>query len=120
MCVLIGVNQLGFGGLVPVLPLYASAFGVSATAIGLAVGIYGLARFATGVPTGYLSDRLGRRPTLALGGLVSAAANLWCALASSFPEFIVARFLRRRGRGTGADPGRSCSPTSPPARGAGG
>lgn len=99
MCVLVGVNQLGFGGIVPVLPLYAQSFGVSASAVGLTVAIYGLARFVIAAPSGYLSDRLGRSPTLAIGGLVSALGNLWCAAAASFPEFVVARFVAGAGAG---------------------
>jgi MFS family permease len=99
MCVLVGVNQLGFGAMVPSLALYAQSFGVPASAIGLAVGIYGLARFSTAVPAGQLSDRLGRRPTLAIGGLVSALGNLWCAVAAQYPEFIVARFIAGAGAG---------------------
>lgn len=99
MCVLVAVNQLGFGAMVPSLPLYAQSFGVAASAIGLAVAAYGLARFATAVPAGQLSDRLGRRPTLAIGGLISAAGNLWCAAASGYPEFIVARFVAGAGAG---------------------
>ena len=75
MCVLIAVNQLGFGGVVPALPLYAKSFGVSASAIGLAVAIYGLARFVVAMPSGQLCDRLGRRPTLAIGGVVSTLGN---------------------------------------------
>jgi len=99
MCVLVAVNQLGFGGVVPVLPLYAASFGVSASAIGMAVGIYGLARFFVAAPAGQISDRLGRRQALALGGLVTAAGNLWCAWASSYPEFIIARFVAGAGAG---------------------
>ncbi len=99
MCLLIGVNQLGFGAIVPVLPLYAQAFGVTASAVGLAVAIYGLARFLVAMPSGRLSDALGRRPTLALGGLLSAAGNFWCAWAADFPEFILARFLAGAGAG---------------------
>jgi len=99
MCVLVGVNQLGFGAMVPSLALYAQSFGVPAAAIGLAVGIYGLARFATAVPAGQLSDWMGRRPTLAIGGLVSALGNLWCAVAGQYPEFIVARFIAGAGAG---------------------
>src|SRR5436190_20461998 len=76
MCVLVAVNQLGFGAMVPSLPLYAQSFGVPASAIGMAVAAYGLARFSTALPAGQLSDWLGRRPTLALGGLVSALGNL--------------------------------------------
>ncbi|MEI7710972.1 MAG: MFS transporter [Rhodospirillales bacterium] len=99
MCVLAGINQLGFGGVVPALPLYAKSFGVSASAIGMAVGIYGLARFCGAIPAGWLSDGLGRRHALALGGVVTTAGNLWCALASTYPEFIFARFVAGAGAG---------------------
>lgn len=99
MCVLVGVNQLGFGSVVPALPLYAQSFGVSVSAIGLAVGVYGLARFAGSPPAGWLSDRFGRRQALALGGLITAAGNLWCACATSYPEFICARFVAGMGAG---------------------
>ena len=99
MCVLVGVNQLGFGAMVPSLALYAQSFGVPASAIGLAVGVYGLARFSTAVPAGQLSDCIGRRPTLAIGGLVSALGNFWCAAAGQCPEFIAARFIAGMGAG---------------------
>jgi MFS transporter, DHA1 family, multidrug resistance protein len=99
MCVLVAVNQLGFGAMVPSLPLYASSFGVSASAVGLAVAVYGFARFAVTMPGGQLSDRLGRRPMLAIGGLISAAGSFWCAEASSFVEFNVARIVAGAGAG---------------------
>lgn len=99
MCVLVAVNQLGFGSMIPSLPLYAQSFGVPASAIGLAVGVYGLARFFIALPTGYLADKLGRRPTIALGGLISSIGNLWCAVATSYPEFIIARFIAGAGAG---------------------
>jgi DHA1 family multidrug resistance protein-like MFS transporter len=99
MCVLVAVNQLGFGAMVPSLPLYASSFGVSATAVGFAVAVYGFARFAITIPGGQLSERLGRRPVLAIGGLVSAVGSFWCAEASSFVEFNVARLVAGAGAG---------------------
>lgn len=97
MCVLIAVNQLGFGSIVPVIALYARSFGVLQSAIGLAVGIYGLARFLVALPAGQLADRVGRRSVLALGGLVSAAGNLLCGYAPDFPTFVVARFVSGAG-----------------------
>lgn len=97
MCVLIAVNQLGFGSIVPVIALYARSFGVLQSAIGLAVGIYGLARFLVALPAGQLADRIGRRSVLALGGLVSAAGNLLCGYAPDFPTFVVARFVSGAG-----------------------
>ena len=99
MCVLIGVNQLGFGAVIPVLPLYAESFGVSQWAIGLTVAVYGLGRFAIAMPTGRLADWLGRRPALALGGLVSALGNFASALAGNYEELVAARLLAGIGAG---------------------
>ena len=99
MCVLVAVNQLGFGAMIPTLALYAQSFGVPASAIGLAVASYGLARFFSAMPTAHWADRLGRRPTLAVGGLISAAGNLWCAVATGYPEFLFARFVAGFGAG---------------------
>jgi multidrug resistance protein len=93
MCALIAVNQLGFGSIVPVIALYARSFGVLQSAVGLAIGIYGLARFVVALPVGQLADRIGRRSVLALGGLVTAAGNLLCAYAPDFATFVVARFV---------------------------
>jgi len=97
MCVLIAVNQLGFGAVVPVIALYARSFGVAQSAIGLAIAIYGLARFLIALPAGHLGDRLGRRTALAAGGLVTAAGNLLCAYAPSYGAFVGARFVAGAG-----------------------
>ena len=99
MCSLIAVNQLGFGSIIPVLPLYAQSFGVATSAIGMAVAVYGFARFLVAVPAGRLSDSFGRRPALALGGVISAAGSFWCAWATAYPEFIIARFVSGAGAG---------------------
>jgi MFS family permease len=97
MCVLIAVNQLGFGSIVPVTPLYAASFGVTASAIGLSIALYGLARFLFAVPSGRLADRVGRRGTLAIGGLVTVVGNLLCAVAPTYELFLGARFVAGAG-----------------------
>ena len=99
MCVLIAVNQLGFGAVIPVLPLYAQSFGVSQAAIGATVAVYGLSRVFLSLPTGWIANRLGRRAALLTGGLVSALGNLWCAAAGSYEELVLARFLAGAGAG---------------------
>ena len=96
-CVLIFVNQLGFGSIVPVVPLYAQAFGVSSVAIGLTIAIYGAARFLMNVPTAQIADRFGRRKALALGGAVTVSGNLICALVDSYWLFLGGRFVAGAG-----------------------
>ena len=97
MCVLIAVNQLGFGSVVPVAPLYAASFGVPPSAIGLTIALYGLARFLFAVPSGRLADRIGRRGTLAVGGVVTVAGNVLCAIAPEYVLFLGARFIAGAG-----------------------
>jgi MFS family permease len=97
MCVLIAVNQLGFGSIVPVLALYAQSFGVSQSLIGVAIAVYGLARFVVALPSGQLADRAGRRTALAAGGLLTAAGNLLCAYAPTFAALVGARFVAGAG-----------------------
>lgn len=99
MCLLIGVNQLGFGAVIPVLPLYAQSFGVSQAAIGATVAVYGVARLFTAMPAGRIADLMGRRSALLIGGLISAAGNLWCAAAGDFTELVIARFVAGAGAG---------------------
>ena len=99
MCVLIAVNQLGFGAVIPVLPLYAKSFDVSQTAIGATVAVYGVARVFLGLPTGKVADVLGRRAALAVGGGVTVLGNLWCAGAETYVELLMARLIAGAGAG---------------------
>jgi MFS family permease len=97
ICLLIAVNQLGFGAIVPVVALYAESFGVTTTAIGLTIAVYGLARFLVNVPAGRIADVRGRRWTLALGGGLTVAGNLLCAAAPGYAVFLLARFVAGAG-----------------------
>lgn len=97
MCVLISANQLGFGAIIPVTALYAEQFNVSNTAIGLSVAIYGLARLVANVPAGRIADLMGRRWTLALGGILTVIGSILCAVAPTYPLFLAARFIAGAG-----------------------
>src|SRR5665811_283279 len=97
MCLLISANQLGFGAIVPVVPLFAQQFGVSQSAIGFTIAVYGLSRFLVNVPAGRLAEARGRRATLALGGLITVVGTVLCALAPSYTLFLVARFIAGAG-----------------------
>ncbi|MBA3416131.1 MAG: MFS transporter, partial [Chloroflexia bacterium] len=97
VCLLIAVNQLGFGAIIPAIPLYAQSFGVSASAIGLALGVYGLARFVVNVPAGRFADRRGRKQLLIAGTIATIVGNALCALAPTYPLFLLGRFISGAG-----------------------
>jgi MFS family permease len=97
ICLLIFVNQLGFGSIVPVVPLYAESYGVDATAIGLTIAVYGLARFLIAIPGSRIADQYGRRWTLLLGGLLTVVGNMACAVAPDYWTFLLARFVAGAG-----------------------
>ena len=93
MCLLISANQLAFSANTPILAQYAESFGVSLTAIGFTFAIYGLARLMLNIPSGSCADLLGRKPTLAIGGFLSAISAVGCAMAPNYELFIAARFV---------------------------
>lgn len=97
MCVLITANQLGFGAIVPVVPLFAQQFGVSQSAIGLTIAVFGLARFLVNVPAARIADTHGRRNALAIGGLITVIGTALCAVAPNYPFFLMARFIAGAG-----------------------
>lgn len=97
VCLVILVNQLGFGIITPVTPLYARSFGVDEAAIGLVVAAYGLARFLFNAPTGQLADRYGRREIIFAGTLLTCLGNVLCGLAGSFGQLLLFRFIAGAG-----------------------
>ena len=97
MCLLITANQFGFGAIVPVVPLFAQQFGVSQSAIGLTIAVYGLSRFLVNVPAGRIADIHGRRNTLALGGLITVVGTILCAVAPTYTVFLIGRFVAGAG-----------------------
>lgn len=96
-CIVIFVNQLGFGSIVPVVPLYADEFGVSQFAIGLTIAVYGLARFGMNVPTSFIADRRGRNVALAMGGGITVVGNFICGLSDTYWMFLGGRFIAGAG-----------------------
>jgi MFS transporter, DHA1 family, multidrug resistance protein len=88
------LNMLGVGIVGPVLPLYASSFGVSAAMVGLLISAFGIARIPVNVPAGSLAERLGRKPLLVGGPLLIAASALLTGMAGSFGQMVVFRLLQ--------------------------
>jgi DHA1 family tetracycline resistance protein-like MFS transporter len=64
--VIVFVDLLGFGLILPLLPYYAETYGATAVVVGLLVASYAAAQLVGAPLLGRLSDRIGRRPVLIL------------------------------------------------------
>lgn len=87
------LDLLGVGILQPVAPYLVARFRNDAAAIGWIATAYALAQFVASPVLGAISDRTGRRRTLLIALLGSAAGYVLFALANSYPMMIVARIV---------------------------
>lgn len=90
---------LGIFLILPVFSVYAEKYPGSDLAMaGIAFGIYALAQSILQLPFGWASDRIGRKPVLVAGILLFTAGSVYCGLADTINELIIARIIQ----GTGA------------------
>jgi MFS transporter, DHA1 family, tetracycline resistance protein len=85
------IDLLGFGLILPLLPYYAESFGASDTIIGLLVASYAAAQLVGASLLGRLSDRFGRRPIL----LLSLLGTLLSFLMLGFARTLIVLFIAR-------------------------
>src|SRR5690349_2293831 len=89
----VAIDLVGFGIVLPILPLYAKHFGASAvTATGL-IAAFSAAQFVFAPILGRLSDRVGRRPVLLFSLAGTAVASLVTGLAGSVAVLFVGRII---------------------------
>lgn len=77
----------------PVLPLFALALGAGPEAVGLAVGVSTVTGIFFKLPSGALSDVIGRRKTMLAGLCVFAFMPFAYFLVGSYEQLVVVRFL---------------------------
>jgi MFS transporter, ACDE family, multidrug resistance protein len=94
-----------FGLRMAIVPLFISdVLGRGPRMTGLALGVFALGNLVVVLPSGHLSDRIGRR-TLLIGGLVaSGVATMWLGASSSMIVFLVAAFVGGATSGIFASP----------------
>lgn len=87
------INVIGLGVVIPLLPFYAEQFGASPLVIGPIFASFGPSQFV-GVPRlGWCSDRFGRRPILLLSLVGSVVGFVLLALAQSLAVIFLARVV---------------------------
>jgi len=82
---------VGFGIIVPAIPLFARSFGVSNAAVGLIISLFALSRFASGLFSGKLVDRFGERTVFAVGVAFVALSVGACGIAQSYNQLLFFR-----------------------------
>lgn len=87
------IDMLGFGLILPLLPYYAESFGASDTVIGLLVASYAAAQLVGAPLLGRLSDRFGRRPVLLLSLFGTLVGFLLLGFARTLLLLFAARIL---------------------------
>jgi len=85
------VDLIGFGLVIPLLPFYAVRFAASPQEVTALVAIYSLTQLVTAPLWGRLSDRIGRRPVLLVSLAASALAYLWLGAATALWMLFAAR-----------------------------
>lgn len=91
--VTVAVDLIGFGIVLPLLPLYAEDFGAGPFAIGFLVATYSLMQLVFSPLWGRISDRVGRKPVLIVSLVGSAVGSLLTGLAPSLWVLFLGRVV---------------------------
>jgi MFS family permease len=91
------LDTVFFAAIVPLLPSYAADFDLSKTGAGILAAAYPAGTFLGALPGGWLTARLGVRPTVVLGLTTLILSSLTFAFANSIVVLDVARFVQGLG-----------------------
>lgn len=87
------VNLLGFGIILPLMPYYVESFGAGALTVGLLSASYSLFQLISAPILGELSDKIGRRPILLFSLAGTAISFLLLGVANSIPLLFISRII---------------------------
>lgn len=83
--------MVGFGVVVPVLPVFARSFGVGNFAVGAVISAFALMRLVTSPVCGRLIDWAGERAILSVGIFIVAASSGLVGIAHDYAQLILLR-----------------------------
>jgi MFS transporter, DHA1 family, tetracycline resistance protein len=87
------IDMIGFGIVIPVLPIYAQHFHASPWQIGILFGTFSLMQFIFAPLMGRWSDKVGRRPVLLLSVVGTAISFLVLGFANTLPMLFLGRMI---------------------------
>ncbi|MFO1501623.1 MAG: MFS transporter [Verrucomicrobiota bacterium] len=77
------IDLVGFGIVMPLLPIYSKRFGANGAEIGMIIASFSIMQFLFAPAWGRLSDRIGRRPVILISNAGSAISYALFAVAST-------------------------------------
>ena len=87
------IDLVGFGIVIPILPLYAEEYGPSPVVFGLLMASFSIMQFVAAPILGRLSDRVGRRPVLLVSLVGSAVGYVLFGIAGSLAMLFTSRII---------------------------
>ncbi len=87
------VDLIGFGIVLPLLPFYASQFNASPLMIGLLYSVYSFSQLLFSPIWGAWSDKIGRRPVMLLSTFGSTLSYILFAFSHTLPILFLSRML---------------------------
>jgi MFS family permease len=84
---------IGFGALLPVLPLYIEEHGIDATGLGIIVAGYAIGKLISEPVWGWWADRHARKPQMVAGLLVIGIVSALPLIFTTFLAFFTLRFI---------------------------
>jgi len=87
------IDLVGFGIVIPILPYYAQQYGATGWALGWLMAVYSLMQFFFAPLWGRISDQVGRRPVLLISILGSCISMVIMGLAKSLEWLFIGRIL---------------------------
>ena len=82
---------MGYGVIVPAIPLYSRSFGVSAAAVGFVVSAFAIMRFISGLFSGKLVNTFGERHVYSFGVLMVSISSFLAAIAQNYWQLLAFR-----------------------------
>lgn len=82
---------VGFGIVMPAIPVFAKSFGVNNAAIGLMVSAFAITRFASGLISGTLVDKFGERAVFSTGVFMVSLFTFLAGVAQSYEQLLFFR-----------------------------
>ncbi|MBW1768304.1 MAG: MFS transporter [Deltaproteobacteria bacterium] len=88
------LDNMLFGMIAPIIPLYVKELGASSGELGLLMASYSVTILIFAIPTGMMSDRIGRKPIILLGLLGGGLSSILFAVSENLSLLLVSRIIQ--------------------------